>query len=99
MIYLTQEGKQKLEIKIDNFIKELQLVNNLFEDVEHNHNDIMNKINIYKEILSLSTILSVETFDDVFHTDDENINHYIENIACLPSKYLNGVIILPKITN
>jgi len=89
-IYLTQEAKQEIEAKITELEKQLQLVGNLFEDVEHNHNYISNKIKTHKEILESATILPVEeSWDEVEFC-------YECALEDLQETYPQGVIIQPK---
>jgi molecular chaperone GrpE (heat shock protein) len=88
-IYLTQEGKQELEAKIAELENQLQLVGNLFENIEHNHNYLSTKLRVYKEILSSATILPVEeSWDNAIDTHD------VEN--AFVKHYPNGVIIKSK---
>jgi hypothetical protein len=91
-IYLTQEGKQEIEDEIKNLEDRAY---NSGVNTDHYFN-CFSKKEILEEILESATILPVETVDNVFRTGDDDVNHYIENVACLPSKYLNGVIIQPK---
>jgi hypothetical protein len=90
-IYLTQEGKQEIEAKIVELKEENKFPIDKWEEGKN-----QGKIYILEQILSSATILPVESVDIVFRTADDDVNHYIENIACLPSKYPNGVIIQPK---
>jgi hypothetical protein len=84
-IYLTEEGKQELEVKIAERRKysPIETEDDWFENGE---------INVYKEILSSATILPVEkSWDDVelYPPDNES---QIEKTLRLK----NGVIIQPK---
>ena len=90
-IYLTEEGKQEIEAKIAKLDRNIKQ----FESIMPTHDPMASKAKLFvlKEILSSATILPVENIDNVFRTGDDYVNHYIENIACLPSKYPNGVII------
>jgi hypothetical protein len=83
-IYLTRESKLDIESKIDELQKELQLVDNLFEDVVHNHNYISTKINVYKDILESATILPVvNNWDYILNSYKSSVLEY----------YPKGVII------
>lgn len=80
--YITEETKKELVEKIEKIDKKVGWT--LADDCE---------VRIYKEILSSSVVLPIESPDTAFQTGDDDVNHYIENIACLPSKYPNGLII------
>jgi hypothetical protein len=82
-IYLTQEGKQELEAKIAERRKysPIETEDDWFENGE---------LNVYKEILSSATILSVEES----WSDMQILNN--DNLEYVKSKFANGVIIQPK---
>jgi hypothetical protein len=77
-IYLTEEGKKEIESKIAELENELQLVGNLFEEVERNPYYISNKIKVYQEILSSATMISGDKLEDGLNID--TIYHPIKTI-------------------
>jgi hypothetical protein len=86
-IYITEEAKKELEAKVAELENELQLVGNLFEEVERNPYYISNKIKVYQEILSSAIILPVEAS---WNNCDKN------NLLFKQVQYPNGVIIEKK---
>jgi hypothetical protein len=95
-IYLTEQGKQEIEAKIAELENQLQLVGNLFENIEHNHNYLSTKLRVYKEILSSATILPVEeSWESASDTIDNNQDELLTN--CLSKQFPNGIIIQPKL--
>ena len=79
-IYLTEEGKAEIQAKIAERRKysPIETEDDWFENGE---------LNVYKEILSSATILSVDNW--------ENIKDMLD-INTLPISYRNGLIIQPK---
>ena len=95
-IYLSPEGKALIEAKIAELENQLQLVGNLFEDKEYNHNLISSELRIRKEILSSATILPVEeSYNNIQHFETSEHGTVIRK-HFLMANYSNGVIIQPK---
>jgi hypothetical protein len=91
-IYLTEESKQAIEAKI----VELEKLTK-GRPREFVYKQVL-QLDIYKEILSSVTILSVE---ESFYTVENKLNHHCGRTGCskdnaILREYLNGVIIQPK---
>jgi hypothetical protein len=84
-LYLTQEGKQELEVKI----AELKDIIEKYKECKNwMWFDTVGQLEVYKEILASATILPVEeSWDKLFPCSWNSINR--EDIK-------NGVIIQPK---
>ena len=97
-IYLTQEGKEEIEAKIRELENQLQLVGNLFEDIELNHSCLSIKLRAYKEILSSATVLPVEEswYNVIENVESESQSLILQTPFIMKSLYEHGVIIQPK---
>ena len=93
-IYLTEEGKQEIEAKINELEKEK--ASNLSQNLAGFASINYGEIEVLKEILSSATILPVEKSWKSMVEGDDDYEHYIENVVCFPTSYPNGVIIQPK---
>lgn len=91
-IYLTQQGKQEIEAKVDELetgIKVLSLTEG-FKDIA--------KISVYKEILSSATILPVEEswYKVIENVENDSQSLILQTPFIMKSLYEQGVIIQPK---
>jgi ribosome-associated translation inhibitor RaiA len=85
-IYLTEQGKQEIETKIEKLVQKAKLQHT--DELVNAWSVTQGKINCLKAILSSATILPVETNMSYVKSQDFGDEFTIE--------YPNGVIIQPK---
>jgi len=83
-IYLTEQGKQEIQAKIDELEESKKLTNGDFD-----WNEIVVEKNVYIRILQSATILPVEL-------KWEDVEQQSDNFYRLNEYYRQGVIIHPK---
>jgi hypothetical protein len=90
-IYLTEEGKKEIEIRIAKINSKLE---DLTEEVWENLDKIQAELHVLEEVLSSATILPVEDNWDEIRLLDIIDSSGTGNLT--KAKYPNGVIIKPK---